>query len=181
MPLFCGVLKDPNVKLVGTRGKAQSGIDLTGRRDRDPTQLVGIQCKLITRGGKLAEEIVRADFDKALQITPALTEFIVATTANDDLEYDRIANTLSQEQAALGRRIDVQVWGWDTLQPKIRANKAALDAFDPGHSASTDRIVALGEESLERHGETKAAVDRGGQGEGIICVERCGNIVNPRR
>ena len=120
-------------------------------------------------------------FDKALQITPALTEFIVATTANDDLEYDRIANTLSQEQAALGRRIDVQVWGWDTLQPKIRANKAALDAFDPGHSASTDRIVALGEESLERHGETQAAVDRGGQGEGIICVERCGNIVNPHR
>lgn len=161
VPLFCGVLNDPNVKLVGTRGKAQSGIDLTGRRDRDPTQLVGIQCKLITRGGKLTEEIVRADFAKALQITPALTEFIVATTANDDLEYDRIANTLSQEQAALGRRIDVQVWGWDTLQPKIRAHKAALDAFDPGHSASTDRIVALGEESLERHGHTKAAVDRG--------------------
>lgn len=161
MPLFCGVLNDPNVKLVGTRGKAQSGIDLTGRRDRDPTQLVGIQCKLITRGGKLTEEIVRADFDKALQITPALTEFIVVTTASDDLEYDRIANTLSQEQAALGRRIDVQVWGWDILQSKIRAHKAALDAFDPGHSASTDRIVALGEESLERHTHTKAAVDRG--------------------
>ena len=161
LALFCGILNDPNVKLVGTRGKSQSGIDLTGRRDRDPTQPVGIQCKLITRGGKLTEEIVRADLDKALKITPALTEFIVVTTASDDLEYDRIANTLSQEQAELGRRIDVQVWGWDTLQPKIRAHKAALDAFDPGHSASTDRIVALGEESLERHADTKAAVDRG--------------------
>ena len=50
LPLFCGVLNDPNVKLVGTRGKAQSRIDLTGRRDRDPAQLVGIQYKLITRG-----------------------------------------------------------------------------------------------------------------------------------
>jgi tetratricopeptide (TPR) repeat protein len=160
LPLFCGILNDPNVKLVGTRGKSQSGIDLTGRRDRDPTQPVGIQCKLITRGGKLTEEIVRADLDKALKITPALTEFIVVTTASDDLEYDRIANTLSQEQMKRGRQIDVQVWGWDTLQPKIRAYKAALDAFDPGHSASTDRLVALGEESIERHGQTKAAVDR---------------------
>ena len=130
VPLFCGVLNDPNVKLVGTRGKAQSGIDLTGKRDRDPTQLVGIRCKLITRGGRLTEEIVRADFRKALTITPALTEIIVATTTNDDFEYDRIANTLSQELEALGRRIDAQVWGCDTLQPEIRAYGAALDAFD---------------------------------------------------
>ena len=71
------------------------------------------------------------------------------STANDDLEYDRIANTLSQEQAALGRRLDVQVWGWDTLQPKIRANKAALDAFDPppfdrGGKAVRDRNAQVG-------------------------------------
>jgi Flp pilus assembly protein TadD len=160
LPLFCGLLNDPNVKLVGTRGKGQSGIDLTGRRDRDPAQPVGIQCKLVTRGGKLTEKIIRADLEKALTIKPPLSEFIVVTTARDDLEYDRVANTLSQEQVKLGRQIDVQVWGWDTLQPKIRTHKAALDAFDPGHSASTDRLIALGEESIERDAHAQATAER---------------------
>ena len=51
VPLFMGILGDPNVKLLGTQGKKQYGLDLIGRRDRDPAQPVGIQCKLITAGG----------------------------------------------------------------------------------------------------------------------------------
>jgi len=148
VPLFAKLLSDPNVKLVGTRGKGQSGIDLIGRRDRDAAQPVGIQCKLITRGGKLTEAIIRSEAAKALTIIPHLTEFFIVTTARDDLAYDKIANTIAQEQSKLGRKIDVQVWGWDTLEPKIRGDKASLDAFDPGHSASTDRTIQLGEETL---------------------------------
>ncbi|MEH6759212.1 MAG: tetratricopeptide repeat protein [Parasphingorhabdus sp.] len=158
--LFAGLLSDPNVKLVGTRGKAQSGLDITGRRDRDPNQPVGIQCKLITRGGKLTEKIIRDETKQALNVTPHLTEYIIVTTARDDPLYDEIATTISQEQAALGRKIDVQVWGWDTLEPKIRADKATLDAFDPGHSASTDRLIELGEESLQSHDRLQGTADQ---------------------
>lgn len=158
--LFSGLLKDPNVKLVGTRGKAQSGLDVIGRRDRDSAQPVGIQCKLITRGGKLTEKIIRDETAQALRVKPLLTEYFIVTTARDDPLYDEIATTISQEQAALGRKIDVQVWGWDTLEPKIRTDKAALDAFDPGHSASTDHLVALGEETLEGQKELQGATDQ---------------------
>lgn len=157
--LFAALLSDPNVKLVGTRGKAQSGLDITGRRDRDPNQPVGIQCKLITRRAKLTEKIIRDETEQALRVKPHLTEYIIVTTARDDPLYDEIATTISQEQATLGRKIDVQVWGWDTLEPKIRADKAALDAFDPGHSASTDRIIELGEESLQNQGQLQGTSD----------------------
>lgn len=150
IPLFAGLLNDPNVKYYGTRGKAQSGLDLIGRRDRDPSQPVGIQCKLITRGAKLTEAIVKAEVAQALTIRPPLTEFYIVTTASDEPALDNLAIELSQAQAKAGRLIDIQVWGWDTLQDKIRADARALAAFDPNYSASTDRLISLGTETLER-------------------------------
>lgn len=68
--LFAGLINDPNVKLLGTRGKKQFGLDLICRRERDPSQPVGIQCKLITRGGKLSETVVRAEVAQALEVHP---------------------------------------------------------------------------------------------------------------
>lgn len=146
VPLFAGLLNDPNVKLLGTRGKRQFGLDLIGRRDRDPAQPVGIQCKLITRGGKLREAIVRNEVAQPLAIRPPLTEFYIVTTASDEPALDFLAIELSQAQAKLGRVIDIQVWGWDTLQEKIRADPRALQAFDPDYSASTNELIALGSE-----------------------------------
>lgn len=149
VPLFAGLLNDRNVKLLGTSGKAQFGLDLLGRRDRDANAPVGIQCKLVTRGAKLTEAQVRAEVRAALTITPPLTEFYIVTTARDDPALDFLAIALSQEQSKLGRTIDIQVWGWDTLQEKIRADPKALNAFDPNYSASTDRLLSLGSEILD--------------------------------
>ena len=148
IPLFAGLLNDPNVKFVGTRGKAQHGLDLIGKRDRDPSQPVGIQCKLITRGGKLTEAIIRAEIAQAMAITPPLTEFYIVTTATDEPAHDFLAITVAQEQAKLGRTVDIQIWGWDTLQDKIRADPRALAAFDPDYSTSTNRLLALGTETV---------------------------------
>lgn len=149
VPLFAGLLNDPNVKLLGSRGKKQFGLDLIGRRDRDPAQPVGIQCKLITRGAKLGEATVRKEVTQALTIQPPLTEFYIVTTATDEPALDFLAIELSQEQAKLGRTIDIQVWGWDTLQDKIRADSRALSAFDPDYSASTNKLIGLGTEVAE--------------------------------
>ena len=131
IPLFAGLLNDPNVKLVGTRGKKQWGLDLIGKRGRDPRQPVGIQCKLITRGGKLSEKTVREEVEQALTVSPPLTEFYIVTTATDEPALDMLAMELGAEQANAGRTIDIQVWGWDTLQQKIRVDPQALNAFDP--------------------------------------------------
>lgn len=146
--LFAGLLNDPNVKLLGTRGKKQFGLDLIGRRDRDPGQPVGIQCKLITRGAKLSEATICKEVGQAMGIKPALTEFYIVTTATDEPAHDFLAIELAQDQAKLGRTVDVQVWGWDTLQEKIRTDPRALAAFDPDYSASTAQLIALGNETV---------------------------------
>lgn len=160
VPLFAGLINDPNVKLLGTRGKRQFGLDLLGRRDRDPAQPVGIQCKLITRGGKISKTTIRAEVKQALTIQPPLTEYYIVTTATDEPALDLLAIELSQEQADAGRKIDIQVWGWDTLQEKIREDARALAAFDPNYSASTDKLIALGTETLESQSRLEAQTDR---------------------
>jgi hypothetical protein len=38
VPLWCGLLKDPNVQKNARRGQGQDGVDLYGMRDRDPHQ-----------------------------------------------------------------------------------------------------------------------------------------------
>ena len=156
VPLFAGLLNDPNVKLLGTRGKKQFGLDLIGRRDRDPGQPIGIQCKLITRGAKLTEKTIRDEVGQAMGIKPALTEFYIVTTATDEPANDFLAIELSQDQAKLGRTVDIQVWGWDTLQEKIRSDPKALAAFDPDYSASTNRLLELGGETLSAQAEIRA-------------------------
>lgn len=147
--LFAELLGDPHVKLVGTKGKNQGGLDLMGTRERDPHQPVGVQCKLITKvGGKLDLAGVRSDITRALALSPALTEVYVVTTASDDLTYDALAMTMRQEQAALGRIVEIQIWGWDNLQEHIREHVAALKAFDPHYSATTELLIDLGQENV---------------------------------
>lgn len=156
VPLFAALLKDPNVKTVGVSGQGQKGLDLIGRRDRDPRQPVGIQCKLRTKGDKLTEKQVRDEVEAALKVAPALTEYYLVSTAPDDTAMDLLAVTLSQEQANLGRTVDIQIWGWETLQQRIRGDVAALKAFDPGQSPTTDEILRL---SAETFGATQTILD----------------------
>ena len=159
--LFCGLLDDPNVKTVGARGSAQQGLDLLGARKRDPSQPVGVQCKLKTKGGRLTETEVRREVGQALRVTPPLTEYYVVTTASDDTAMDLLALQLRQEQAGLGRQIDIQIWGWETLQQKIRRDQAAIDAFDPGQSAATDKLLELGTEThVLVHEQTTVIVEK---------------------
>jgi cellulose synthase operon protein C len=148
--LFAELLGDPHIKLVGTKGKNQGGLDLMGTRQRDPHQPVGVQCKLITKaGGKLDLVGVRSDITRALALSPPLTEIYVVTTASDDLTYDTLAMTMRQEQAALGRTVEIQIWGWDNLQEHIREHVAALKAFDPYYSVTTELLIDLGQENVK--------------------------------
>lgn len=147
--LFAGLLGDPNVKTYGARGQGQSGLDLIGRRGRDPMQPVGVQCKLKTKGGRLTNKEIRDETAAALTVTPPLTEYYIVTTASDDPAFDQLALELAQAQQALGRTIDIQVFGWETLQQKIRGDQRARDAFDPGHSPAADTLLVVTTETLE--------------------------------
>ena len=134
--LFKEILNDPNVKRLGTRGQRQHGVDLVGNRDRDPKQVVGIQCKLKSGRSRLTDKEVRDEVKEALGYKPPLTEYFIVATSKDDTKLTQLAQQLMQDQETAGRRLHIQVWGWDTLQEKIDQYESAKQAFDPGFSPS---------------------------------------------
>ena len=161
--LFAALVGDPHFKRVATSGKNQQGIDLIGARDRDPHQPVAVQCKLKGKGGRLTETEVRSDLTRALAIRPALTEVYLVTTASGDLAYDALALTIRQEQVALGRRVDVQIWGFPdadlrgrVLSHAMNRRLAALKGFEFIRLTPTSRTAnsssAFSEEwAIDRH------------------------------
>ncbi|ODS94670.1 MAG: hypothetical protein ABS49_11620 [Erythrobacter sp. SCN 62-14] len=114
---------------------------------------------------RLSVSEARADIGRTLKIEPKLTEIYLFTTAPDDLTLDKLAIEIRQEQANLGRAVQVHIWGLDKLQRRIRLYADAVRAFDPDYSASTDELIELGRENLEVGRETAAefAAVRAGQ------------------
>ncbi len=134
--LFRELVNDPHLKRLGTRGQSQQGIDLIGHRDGEPNRIVGIQCKLRLGNRKLSLKEAKDEVNAALGYTPALSEYFIVTTSKDDTKLDQYALQAMHEQAVTGRRIQITVWGWDTLQERINQSEAARNAFDSGFSPS---------------------------------------------
>lgn len=137
--LWRQVLDDPSVQLYGRNGQSQGGIDLTGYRNSDPSQLVAIQCKCKGHGQVVTEKEFRADFEKALQHDPPIREYHFTTTADDDVEMSRLASKLVEEQHRQGRDIVVRYWGWGAIEKELAAHPDAARAFDPHYSPTAQR------------------------------------------
>lgn len=148
VPLWCGLLDDPNVQRNGRRGQGQDGVDLYGMRGRDPDQYVGIQCKLKGDGKALSEKEVRTEVGKALKFKPVLREFFIVTTAPDDAAMHELARVITGELRAKGHQMLVYIWGWQTLEEKISADDAARKAFDPSFGPFAARILENTQEIL---------------------------------
>jgi tetratricopeptide (TPR) repeat protein len=142
LPLWRHILGDPNVQKVGRRGQAQAGVDLWGRRGRDPNQMVGVQCKLKGPGGQLTKKEIREEIAKALGFTPPLKEFFIVTTAPDSAPLQALARELTLDQQALGRDLEIHVWGWNTLEDRISESTEARQAFDPSFTPFGAQVVA---------------------------------------
>ena len=148
--LWRKILKDPNVQRNGRRGQRQDGVDLSGYRDRDPGQLVGVQCKLKGDGHLLTEKEVRSEIKAALGFRPALNEFFVVTTSPDDAHLQRVARELTADFFRGGRNLMVAVWGWETLQERIAEHPEAMNAFDPSFTPFAERLAGRFEEVAEQ-------------------------------
>lgn len=138
--LFQQVLGDPSVKRLGRSGQRQYGIDLLGYRDGNLKKLVGIQCKKKQPNKALTTTEVRTEVLKALKYSPRITEYIIVTTVPDDTNLDKLATQLTKRQRDKGRKIKIQVWGWDTLEDLIDRYPTAKEAFDPGASPALSEV-----------------------------------------
>lgn len=142
LTLWRCILGDETAYLYGRSGQSQHGIDILGCRGGKPNRLVGIQCKLKGKGTKLGEAEVRREVEKVLRSELPLSEYIIATTAPDDVKLQNLAARLSiSASKRLGRDLKISVVGWDNLQNEIRCYPEALNAFDPSHTPHGDKIL----------------------------------------
>lgn len=65
--------------------------------------------------GIMSRADLKAEAQQALEFRPELKEFILVTTADDDVALDTEAAEFTDEQAKAGRDFTAQVWGWQTL------------------------------------------------------------------
>ena len=153
--LWRRVIKDPNLKIHGRRGQRQHGVDLVGNRDGDPERIVGVQCKLRGDGVALTEAEVTDEVSKALTFKPPLSEYIIVTTASDDAKLDRLARELSISVSEdRSKNLNVQVFGWGSLEREIQRYPDALRAFDPSHTPHGDLVVQKLHDFLAKEDQT---------------------------
>lgn len=117
--LFKLILGDPQGQLHGTSGQKQLGVDFFGYRNKDINQPVGVQCKEKSWKKKVTVANLRAEVKEAQKFTPTLSEFILVTTAPDDVKIQKEAREIEKELATSGTPFRVTVWGWDTIQDEI--------------------------------------------------------------
>jgi hypothetical protein len=73
-----------------------------------------------------------------LKYKPPLSEYFIITTAPNDTKLDQLAQALSRQQKAKGRKIRIEVWGWGVLEERINEDLDAKNAFDPGWSPAVE-------------------------------------------
>jgi hypothetical protein len=105
---------------IGRPGQAQHGVDVYGRCLRTKLR-IGIQCKRMDEldennlpypGGGITPKLLKAEYDKALEFSPGLDEWILATTAKRDEPTQRAARLLDDESQNK-HGFAVKVWFWD--------------------------------------------------------------------
>lgn len=132
--LFAEVLGDPNTVLTGRQGQGQGGVDIVGRRVNGHGGYVGIQCKLkdeLAATTTLGRRTLLTELEKAAALDPPLlTEFILVTTASDDIDLQACARALTQHNQANGGP-SVHVFGWHHLRSIIGEHPSLLADYLP--------------------------------------------------
>ncbi len=123
---------------------------------RSAVHPVGVQCKLKGPTRKLLKKEVRDEVSKALTFKPDLREYVIATTAQDDTDTQRVARELTIEITNSGRQIAINVWGWNTLEQRISEHGPAMQAFDPSYGPFAKQHA----EELQRVEEQQAVAIR---------------------
>lgn len=133
--LFQAELKDPHAQEYGRHDQKQQGIDILGRRNGDPTRLVGVQCRRYVEPLKYVDML--KDCREALEIKAGLKEIIFATTAPSDTKATDAVLEVERLMRSEGHDLTVVLYSWSDLELKICQHPPALAFFFPVAVAST--------------------------------------------
>ena len=140
--LWAEILSDQNTSKNGRSGQAQNGVDIFGRKD-GARVWVGVQCKgKDGRYGKqVTESELKEEVKKAKHFTPRISEFILATTAENDAKIQKYARELTEANEK-NDLFSVTVIGWSEIVRKLGFYESIIEKYYPGQSL---RLKTLGE------------------------------------
>ncbi|WPE82780.1 hypothetical protein SB581_07365 [Acinetobacter baumannii] len=107
---------NPNTQLNGRGGQPQNGVDVFGAFNSDINDIRAVQCKgkdLYNSIG-VTEDELNTEILKALNFKPKISEFILATTAPNDVKIQTIARELS-----IRHGMPINVLGWSDIVNKL--------------------------------------------------------------
>ena len=123
LALCARVWDDPDAESVGRPGQPQGGVDIVGwDRQRPDYWRVGVQCKRrdgrqadgsTKAGGLLTLKDIKREIAKTRNVTPGLNQFIIATTAAQDVVLQEQVSTYSVRREKNGRStVRIYFWEW---------------------------------------------------------------------
>lgn len=134
--LIACILNDPNTQMHGRTGQKQNGVDIYGYRRKDCH--VGVQCKLKFED-EVTDKELRAEVTKAKKFKPAISEFILITTAPRDKKNQEAARLITEELKQSEHPIFIAVWGWEDVEEHASKHEQAWKAFDPTWNPFVER------------------------------------------
>lgn len=158
--LFSRIWDDAEVVRYGTRGQAQTGVDIYGKDDGADS---GVQCKgkRDWPPTKLTISEIDREVEKAKAFSPKLKSFIIATTAENDTRATDRANAITAEHEKCGL-FRVTIYGWTEI---VRRLNDYPDLLKKHFSSFTIRRLeesmpdAIADRVIERLTTANTAID----------------------
>jgi len=121
----------PNAMLHGRQGQPQHGVDVYAPLDGG-AKWAGVQCKQ-TDGPFPSKKAIEAEVEKARQFNPALSDFVLATTAKSDQKAQGWAREITEAQIERGS-FPVTIYGWDDICQELEKHPDLVRHYYPDYT-----------------------------------------------
>ncbi|MEZ8325481.1 tetratricopeptide repeat protein [Vibrio cyclitrophicus] len=127
-----------NTQMHGRTGQSQCGVDCYGQIGNS-TDWFGVQCKGKDGryGNAVTSEELNAEVNKAKEFSPKLKVFVLATTAQNDVQIQTLARQLTEKHQKEGL-FSVEVKSWDEIHRELGLHPKVISKHYPDFSIHAD-------------------------------------------
>ena len=136
-----------SIQRVGRQGQTQNGVDIHVL-DKN----IGIQCKKTSLNGKIKKKVLRDEVKKAINFSPRLKRFILATTCKRDAQIQEEARLISEEHEKKNL-FSVEIHSWDEIKQFFDKYPEVYEDYYPTSKKSSVSIDISAVQSESRHQE----------------------------
>ena len=132
----------------GKRGQSQDGVDIVVQ-----DQHIGIQCKKTSLNGKIKKKVLHDEVKKAINFSPSLKRFILATTCKRDAKIQEEARLISEEHEKKNL-FSVEIHSWDEIKQFFDKYPEVYEGYYPTSQKTSSVTSAVSAVQSESRHET---------------------------